>query len=1283
MRKLLLGAALWLAVGGPALAATITFIDDHGAETTSGVVGGRLRLRIHDATVDEPGFLGLIQVTLSAAPGDDAETVQLVEIEDGTGVFEGSIPTARGTAASNDRVLQAEAGETVTFTYESDGQSLEASITLAASSIEFFGGSGDDGATFVEGTSLRVRVVDHYADVWNFRRHTVYAQVTSTWAESTFSSDGETAVLIETDRDSNVYEGWLRLDLGPKILENGALTTGRHPDFPEQGDEITATYVSTAELPTVTAAGRTAGPVVTLIDERGAAAAAYAAGSRLRVRLQGGPAGDSLALATATVTVRALAGGDEETLTLVETDRDSDVYEGALPLTTAGGSAGDGELSAAIGDAVEVRRDHAIGGTASTDTAAVVRGVFELVDEAGRPTSVLLEEGEARIRLVQPTSIASGSVEAVLSAALSGDQEQPFLAQEGGGVFSAAVPLTAAAGEPGDGALTIGEFPEFSFHLDTVTAGCFASESCLPATATTVTGTARFVDERGDDALASPIGAPLRLVARDERADISSAEDSVTLTIQSLLTGDLEVLTLQETGPSTGVFTGSLPTGDGSEPINGLLGVAPGELVLATASGFFASYDLITISAAAIELVDLVDGALQPVEAYPDGGFVTIRAIDKAANLDSFAADVIAVEVLSTIAHDTNGDLEVVTLFETGDDTGEFVGGIGLEFGATGIADGILQTFGREPRWEPDTITVSHLDAIDTARVVGSTIRFVDVEGADVEAIGLGEELTVEVVDVIRAESEPAVVELRPIEGGDVETLVLPETGNFAVFRASILTATGPATPDDGILQAPRSTVIVARHVHANTPGFAADQVAAEAGGAPVAAPDAATTDEDTPVEIDVVANDSDPDGSGVLTVVAVGDPGNGVTAITASTNVLYAPTPDFHGTDTFTYTVESSSGATSTTVVTVTVTPVNDPPVAAADAATTREDAAVAIPVLANDTDIDGTPLAVASVADPANGTAAITGTQVTYTPDPGFTGIDTFGYTASDGQGGTASSTITVTVRHALEQVAVLATNSAWLQSGADVLSGDVIVNQAGAGPFLNGGVELSVGGSVTAPAGFDVTADSLTVAAGATVASDVHFNTRTGAGAITGDLVTPLALPVFAGLPAFQTAAPAGASVNVANNGTRTLAPGAYLDLVVGRRATVTFTGGVYHFRTITVDREARLLFSAASEVRVQQKLSTKLLTVLQPAAGAAIDASGIVVYVGGVNGTTGTLAATPKAVDIGVDNVVGANLYAPNGTLVLGDRTQATGAFIARDVQVGANVQVTLDSAWSGQ
>lgn len=65
---------------------------------------------------------------------------------------------------------------------------------------------------------------------------------------------------------------------------------------------------------------------------------------------------------------------------------------------------------------------------------------------------------------------------------------------------------------------------------------------------------------------------------------------------------------------------------------------------------------------------------------------------------------------------------------------------------------------------------------------------------------------------------------------------------------------------------------------------------------------------------------------------------------------------------------------------------------------------------MLANDHDPVGDLLAVDSVSPPANGTATIDGTEVVYTPDPGFFGVDTFTYTVGDGGGGSAQATVTV---------------------------------------------------------------------------------------------------------------------------------------------------------------------------------------------------------------------------------------------------------------------------------
>ena len=108
----------------------------------------------------------------------------------------------------------------------------------------------------------------------------------------------------------------------------------------------------------------------------------------------------------------------------------------------------------------------------------------------------------------------------------------------------------------------------------------------------------------------------------------------------------------------------------------------------------------------------------------------------------------------------------------------------------------------------------------------------------------------------------------------------------------------------------------------------------------------------------------------------------------------------------------------TGTLPVTVTVIDVNEAPVAVDDYAFTNEVTAVNINVVANDTDVDaGTTLSVTEVGTPANGAAVIAAnnTTITYTPDAGFAGYDTFTYTVSDHDANdprTDTGTVTVSV-------------------------------------------------------------------------------------------------------------------------------------------------------------------------------------------------------------------------------------------------------------------------------
>jgi hypothetical protein len=73
-----------------------------------------------------------------------------------------------------------------------------------------------------------------------------------------------------------------------------------------------------------------------------------------------------------------------------------------------------------------------------------------------------------------------------------------------------------------------------------------------------------------------------------------------------------------------------------------------------------------------------------------------------------------------------------------------------------------------------------------------------------------------------------------------------------------------------------------------------------------------------------------------------------------------------------------------------------------------------VSISVLTNDTDVDGDNLTIVAVTQGANGTVNIAGSGKTlsYKPRNGFSGNDTFRYTVSDGNGGSATATVTVNV-------------------------------------------------------------------------------------------------------------------------------------------------------------------------------------------------------------------------------------------------------------------------------
>ncbi len=189
---------------------------------------------------------------------------------------------------------------------------------------------------------------------------------------------------------------------------------------------------------------------------------------------------------------------------------------------------------------------------------------------------------------------------------------------------------------------------------------------------------------------------------------------------------------------------------------------------------------------------------------------------------------------------------------------------------------------------------------------------------------------------------------------------------------------------------------------------------------APVIVDENITTPEDTPISGTVpgsgILNNGDSDSEGdLLSVTSVLDaPSNGVFIFDAAGNYTYTPNLNFNGLDTVVVNVcdNGSPVLCSPDTIFITVTPVNDPPVAIVNTTSTGEGIPVVIPNIdGNDTDLetfanDATiDLNLGSAGQQLTGTstngswAVDTATgNVTYTPNPGFSGLDSLIYSICD---------------------------------------------------------------------------------------------------------------------------------------------------------------------------------------------------------------------------------------------------------------------------------------------
>ncbi len=257
----------------------------------------------------------------------------------------------------------------------------------------------------------------------------------------------------------------------------------------------------------------------------------------------------------------------------------------------------------------------------------------------------------------------------------------------------------------------------------------------------------------------------------------------------------------------------------------------------------------------------------------------------------------------------------------------------------------------------------------------------------------------------------------------------------------------------------------------------------ADSAGNGGAAADQATTTENASTVIDLLANDTDPEG-GTLRIVeihgvpiapgeTVSIPGGGRVLLNADGTVTYTPGADFdalgageQAVDTFSYSIIDQGGNVVSSTVEVTIVGENDGPVAKNDFARGLEDQPIfSIPVLGNDTDADGDTLAILGNPTALNGRVVVNpnGT-INYIPNSDFNGVDTITYTITDRNGGTSTATVTVVVEAVNDPPVanpdVAAVNEDSSLTGIDLVGNDTDVD---GDPLTLSGTPTSENGTV----------------------------------------------------------------------------------------------------------------------------------------------------------------------------------------------------------------------------
>ena len=239
-------------------------------------------------------------------------------------------------------------------------------------------------------------------------------------------------------------------------------------------------------------------------------------------------------------------------------------------------------------------------------------------------------------------------------------------------------------------------------------------------------------------------------------------------------------------------------------------------------------------------------------------------------------------------------------------------------------------------------------------------------------------------------------------------TITLTPTGSYTFTSTTpgTFTYTVPVCPPGQTTGCPTTPLVIT--VLSSTPGTI---------NPPVANPDYASTNVNTPVTVNVRGNDTPGNPGGVLgPLTIVTPPANGTATIDGSGNIVYTPAPGYVGDDILTYQVcESPSGLCRTTTETIHVlAPGSSTVTAVDDYNQTPLNTPVSGNVLTNDIGTGLTVSNAGTITAPGVGTLVLgTDGAYTYTPATGVSGPVNFTYTACDGASNCSTATLYILVK------------------------------------------------------------------------------------------------------------------------------------------------------------------------------------------------------------------------------------------------------------------------------